>query len=93
MDVEDVYSAAVVGLGELALSGCTTAFDHHYVVPDGDDSVFDVIVDAAKLVGIRIFLIRGSMDLGEQTVVFRQIIWLRSEIQYLLLPLYNLQSP
>ena len=32
MDVEDVYSAAVVGLGELALSGCTTAFDHHYVV-------------------------------------------------------------
>ncbi|MDP6341024.1 MAG: 8-oxoguanine deaminase [Acidimicrobiales bacterium] len=65
MDVEDVYSAAVVGLGELALSGCTTAFDHHYVVPDGDDSVFDVIVDAAKLVGIRIFLSRGSMDLGE----------------------------
>ena len=38
MNVEDVYSA-LIGLGELALSGCTTAFDHHYVVPDGDDSV------------------------------------------------------
>ena len=65
MNVEDVYSAALVGLGELALSGCTTAFDHHYVVPDGDDSVFDAIIDAAKLVGIRIFISRGSMDLGE----------------------------
>ena len=65
MSVDDVHSAALVGLGELALSGCTTAFDHHYVVPDGDDSVFDAIVDAAKLVGIRIFLSRGSMDLGE----------------------------
>ncbi len=65
MSVEDVYSSALVGLGELALSGCTTAFDHHYVVPNGDDSVFDVIVDAAKIVGIRLFLSRGSMDLGE----------------------------
>ena len=85
MNVEDVYSAALVGLGELALSGCTTAFDHHYVVPDGDDSVFDAIIDAAKLVGIRIFISRGSMDLSvKQMVVFRQIIWLRNEIQYLL---------
>ncbi|HJM28825.1 MAG: 8-oxoguanine deaminase [Acidimicrobiales bacterium] len=65
MSSEDVHAAALVGLGELALSGCTTAFDHHYVVPNGDDSVFDVIVDAAQTVGIRLFLSRGSMDLGE----------------------------
>jgi len=65
MNVEDVHASALVGLGELALSGCTTAFDHHYVVPNGDDTVFDAIVDAANIVGIRLFLSRGSMDLGE----------------------------
>lgn len=66
LDVEDVHAAAVVGLGELAETGCTTAFDHHYLVPHGDDSVFDAIVDAARLVGVRLHLSRGSMDLGER---------------------------
>jgi cytosine/adenosine deaminase-related metal-dependent hydrolase len=65
LDPSDVYDAALVGLAELALSGCTTAADHHYVVPRGDDSVFDRIVDAAREVGIRIHVARGSMDLGE----------------------------
>lgn len=65
MSVEDVRAAALVGLAELATTGCTTASDHHYVVPDGDDSVFDVIVETAKMVGIRLHLSRGSMDLGE----------------------------
>lgn len=65
LDVEDVGAAAAVGLGELALTGCTTAFDHHYLVPRGDDTVFDAIVDAARTVGIRLHLSRGSMDLGE----------------------------
>jgi cytosine/adenosine deaminase-related metal-dependent hydrolase len=55
----------VVGLGELAATGCTTASDHHYLVPGGDDEVFDAIVDAARAVGIRLHLSRGSMDLGE----------------------------
>ncbi len=66
MDVEDVHAAAVVGLAELAATGCTTAFDHHYVVPRGDDQVFDVIVDAARQVGVRLHLSRGSMDLSEK---------------------------
>jgi len=65
LDVEDVAAAARVGLAELALSGCTTAADHHYLVPHGDDSVFDAIAGAAREVGIRIHLARGSMDLGE----------------------------
>ena len=65
LSVEDVRAAALVGLGELATTGCTTASDHHYLVPRGDDTVFDAIVDAASEVGIRLHLSRGSMDLGE----------------------------
>ncbi|WP_370326174.1 8-oxoguanine deaminase [Euzebya sp.] len=65
LDAEDVLAAARVGLAELVLSGCTTAADHHYVVPRGDDSVFDAIATAAGEVGLRLHLARGSMDLGE----------------------------
>jgi cytosine/adenosine deaminase-related metal-dependent hydrolase len=64
IDAEDVHAAALVGLGELAATGCTTAADHHYLVPRGDDSVFDAIAEAAAAVGIRLHLARGSMDLG-----------------------------
>ena len=65
LDPDDAYAAAVVGLAELARSGCTTAADHHYLVPRGDDSVFDRLADAARAVGLRLHLARGSMDLGE----------------------------
>ena len=65
LTVEDVAAAALVGLGELAATGCTTAADHHYLVPHGDDAVFDAIAEAAAAVGIRLHLSRGSMDLGE----------------------------
>ena len=33
IDAESEYAAARTGLAELALSGCTTVFDHHYVFP------------------------------------------------------------
>ena len=62
---DDVAAAATVGLAELALSGATTVADHHYIVPGGDDSVFDRIAGAARAVGVRLHLSRGSMDLGE----------------------------
>ena len=62
---EDVEAAAAVAMGELALTGCTTAADHHYLVPGGDDSVFDAIAAAARTIGIRAHIARGSMDLGE----------------------------
>ena len=65
LDVEDVRAGALVGLAELARSGCTTTADHHYLVPRGDDSVFDALADAATTIGIRLHLARGSMDLGE----------------------------
>ena len=65
IDVEDVLAAARVGLAELALSGCTTAADHHYLVPRGDDRVFDALATATTEGGTRLHLTRGSMDLGE----------------------------
>lgn len=67
LDPEDVHVAALVGLAELACSGATTVADHHYVVPGGDDSVFDAIAAAATRVGLRLHLSRGSMDLGESS--------------------------
>jgi len=66
IEVDDVRAAALVGLSELAHTGCTTASDHHYLVPHGDDSVFDAIAEAAGQVGIRLHLSRGSMDLSEK---------------------------
>ncbi|MGD0742054.1 MAG: amidohydrolase family protein [Acidimicrobiales bacterium] len=65
ISAEDTAVAALVGLGELALGGATTVSDHHYVVPRGDDTVFDAIAAAAGTVGVRLQLCRGSMDLGE----------------------------
>ena len=35
IDAEAEYAAARTGIAELALSGCTTVFDHHYVFPRG----------------------------------------------------------
>ncbi len=65
ISVEDVGVAATVGLAELALSGATTVADHHYLVPRGDDAVFDAIAAAGRDVGVRLYLSRGSMDLGQ----------------------------
>jgi cytosine/adenosine deaminase-related metal-dependent hydrolase len=61
----DVEAASAVALAALALGGCTTAADHHYVVPGGDDSVFDALAASARRIGIRVHLARGSMDLGQ----------------------------
>jgi cytosine/adenosine deaminase-related metal-dependent hydrolase len=66
LSADDVRAAARVGIAELAASGCTSVFDHHYLVPHGDDTVFDAIVDVAREVGVRLFLSRGSMDLSEK---------------------------
>ncbi len=60
---EDTRTAVLVGCGELALSGCTTVFDHAYVFQNGC-RVDDQIAAAAEL-GIRFVVSRGSMSLGE----------------------------
>jgi len=65
LDGEAEYAAARTGLAELMLSGCTTAFDHHYVFPQGQAGVIDALLQAADDVGAHLVVGRGSMDLGE----------------------------
>ncbi len=64
IDAESEYAAARTGLAELALSGCTTVFDHHYVFPRGREGLIEAEVQAARELGVRIVASRGSMDLG-----------------------------
>ena len=59
-----VRDAAAVGLAELALSGCTTTTDHHYIFPDGRTGILEAEVGVAREMGLRFHPCRGSMDLG-----------------------------
>ena len=59
------FAAARTGLAELALSGCTTVFDHHYVFPRDQSGIAGALLAAADDIGIRLVFGRGSMDLGE----------------------------
>lgn len=55
--------STLIGLAELAMTGCTTVFDHSYVFQNGcrvDDQIA-----AAKEIGVRFHACRGSMSLGE----------------------------
>ncbi len=63
MTSEHIRASTQVALAELALSGCTTAFDHLYLFPN--DSTLDDEIDAAEAVGLRLIASRGSMSLGE----------------------------
>jgi cytosine/adenosine deaminase-related metal-dependent hydrolase len=65
LDAEAEYAAARTGLAELALSGCGTVFDHHYVFPHGEEGLIEAELQAARELGVRIVASRGSMDLGE----------------------------
>jgi cytosine/adenosine deaminase-related metal-dependent hydrolase len=65
IDDEMEYAAARCGLAELALSGCTTVFDHHYVFPRGVSGLVEAEIRAAQELGVRLVASRGSMDLGE----------------------------
>ncbi|MFG1610026.1 8-oxoguanine deaminase [Actinoplanes sp. NPDC049265] len=66
LDAEVVGAAAGAGLGWLALSGCTTSMDHHYVFPRGGGDVLAAEIEAARLIGLRFHPTRGSMDLSEK---------------------------
>jgi cytosine/adenosine deaminase-related metal-dependent hydrolase len=67
VDEEWERAAAAVGLAELALSGCTTTTDHHYVFPRGGVGLFEAEIEVAGRIGLRFHPCRGSMDLGRST--------------------------
>ncbi len=63
MTAEHLTISTKLGLAELALSGCTTTFDHLYLFPN--DARLDDEIEAAATVGLRLHASRGSMSLGE----------------------------
>jgi cytosine/adenosine deaminase-related metal-dependent hydrolase len=64
MDEEMVVAASAAGLGWLALSGCTTSTDHHYVFPRRAGDLFAASIAGSERIGLRFHPTRGSMDLG-----------------------------
>jgi 8-oxoguanine deaminase len=58
--------AVTLAMAELLLSGCTTTTDHHYVFPVGLADAIDIEVAAARRLGIRTVLTRGSMNLSQR---------------------------
>ena len=60
---EGIRVSAQVAAAELALSGCTTASDHLYMMPNG--TRLDDEIEAVQQVGLRFHASRGSMSLGQ----------------------------
>jgi 8-oxoguanine deaminase len=67
IDADWERTAAEVGLAELALSGCSTTTDHHYVFPSGVEGLLETEIEVAAQLGLRFHPCRGSMDLGESS--------------------------
>src|SRR4030081_3823642 len=60
-------TAAEGGPAEVALSGCSTTTDHHYVFPSGVTGLLEAEIDVAEQLGLRFHPCRGSMDLGQSS--------------------------
>ena len=63
---ESLDLGVTAAVSELLLSGCTTTTDHHYVFPAGLEDAIDIEVAAAKRLGIRVLLTRGSMNRSQK---------------------------
>jgi 8-oxoguanine deaminase len=63
---ESLDLAVTVAMSELLLSGCTMTTDHHYVFPPGLEDAIDIEVAAARRLGLRALLTRGSMNRSQR---------------------------
>ncbi|MEP1933486.1 MAG: amidohydrolase family protein, partial [Roseibium sp.] len=59
---DEMRVSAMVGLAELALSGCTLSSDHLYLYPNG--SRLEDTIEAAREIGLRFHPTRGAMSIG-----------------------------
>ncbi|MBW0102863.1 8-oxoguanine deaminase [Pseudonocardia sp. KRD291] len=66
IDEHAVHTGATGALARLALTGCTTSTDHHYVFPREGGDLLGAEIRAASQVGLRFHPTRGSMDLGRR---------------------------
>jgi cytosine/adenosine deaminase-related metal-dependent hydrolase len=66
LDEESAYLSAWIGLGELALGGCTTSTDHLYVHPAGAGDLIAAEIQAARELGMRFHPTRGSMSVSQK---------------------------
>ena len=64
LTADELHAAAAANLAWLALTGCTTSMDHHYVFPRGAGDLLEAEILAARQVGLRFHPTRGSMNLG-----------------------------
>jgi len=64
LEPEALATAARVAMAELMLSGCTASSDHHYVFPRGLERAIDIEIEAARELGLRVVVTRGSMNLS-----------------------------
>lgn len=64
LDEQAVHVSTWVGLAELALSGCTTSTDHHYLHPRGAGDLLNAQIEAARDIGLRFHPTFGSMSLS-----------------------------
>ena len=67
LDEEAVHAAAAANLGWMALSGCSTSSDHHYLFPAAGGDLLEAEITAARMIGVRFHPARGSMDLGQSS--------------------------
>lgn len=79
---EMIALSSQLALAELLLSGCTTAADHHYLFPGPLEEAIDIQVEAARSMGIRAMLTRGSMSLGEDQADCRRRAQCRVKRQF-----------
>ena len=66
LDEDVVRLSSMTAMGELMKNGCTTVFDHHYVFPAGGGDLLAAQSEAARALGVRMHLSRGSMDLSRK---------------------------
>ena len=66
IDEEAVYISTIIACTELLRSGCTLTSDHLYLFPPNSEHFIDAQVEAARKVGIRFYVTRGSMSLSKE---------------------------